>query len=174
MKKTILGVGLVVLCASCNQTKQTDYVVADTKILTKDYQTGHDGYELMKTHCYACHNPQAASHDEILAPPFKAVKMHYTGAYNDRTDFINAVVNWVQDPNEDDALMRGAVNKFEIMPRLPLPTKDLEKIAAYLYDNEVEEPVWMDAHMKEMQGKGMGQGMGNGMGKGMRRSKTNN
>ena len=173
MKKEILGVGLVVLCASCNQTKQTDYPVANTQILTKDYQTVNEGYELMKTNCYVCHNPKAVSHDDILAPPFKVIKMRYKRAYNERTDFINAIVTWVQNPNEDKALMRGAVNKLNVMPKLPLPTKDLEKIAAYLYDNDVEEPVWMSGHMKEMQGKGVGKGMGKGMGSGMGKGKIN-
>ncbi|MGM1056484.1 MAG: c-type cytochrome [Bacteroidota bacterium] len=166
MKNKILVAVLVVLFASCNQTKKSEYQVARTQILTKDYQLVNEGYELMKTNCYACHNPNSASHDDILAPPFKAVKMHYKRAYNDRADFINAMVNWVQNPNEDKALMQGAVNKFKVMPKLPLPTKDLEKIAAYLYDNEVEEPVWMSDHMKEMQGNGMGKGIENGMGKG--------
>jgi len=158
MKKAILAVGLAALTASCNQTKQTDYVVADTQIITGDNQQANEGYELMKTNCYVCHNPKAVSHDSIIAPPFKAVKMQYTIAYNTKTNFVNAIVNWVQNPEEEKALMRGAVNKFKVMPKLPLPIQDLEKIAAYIYDNDVEEPVWMQAHMKEMQGNGMGKG----------------
>lgn len=160
MKKTIIAVGLIALTASCKQTKQTDYVVADTQILTEDNQQGSEGYELMKTNCYVCHNPKAVSHDSILAPPFKAVKMQYTNAYNTKEDFVNAIVNWVQNPEEEKALMRGAVTKFKVMPKLTLPSQDLEKIAAYIYDNDVEEPLWMQTHRKEMQGKGMGMGKG--------------
>ena len=158
MKKTILAITLAALTASCNQTKQTDYVVADKQILTEHNQQANEGYELMKTNCYVCHNPKAVSHDSIIAPPFKAVKLRYTNAYNTKTDFVNAIVNWVQNPKEEKALMQGAINKFKVMPKLPLPTQDLEKIATYIYDNEVEEPEWMQAHMKEMRGKGMGKG----------------
>jgi len=41
-----------------------------------------------------------------------------------------------------------------------LPKQNLEKIAAYIYENDVEEPVWLQVQMKEMQGKGMGKKTG--------------
>jgi mono/diheme cytochrome c family protein len=148
MKKTLLALPLLALLASCHQSKSTDYVAANTEISTTNYQTANEGYDLMKNNCYVCHNPKVASHDDNIAPPFKAVKNRYTKAYSDRTDFINAVVDFVQNPEEDKALMKGAMKQYKLMPKLPLPTEDLEKIAAYIYDNEVEAPVWMEAHMK--------------------------
>ncbi|MFK5878739.1 MAG: c-type cytochrome [Flavobacteriaceae bacterium] len=123
-----------------------------------------EGYTLMKANCYVCHNPKAASHDEIIAPPFKAVKMRYTRQYINKEEFVNAVVNWALEPSEDKALMYGAVNQFKVMPKLALDKSDLEKIASYLYDNDVEEPEWMGDHMKEEKNKGHGQGKGMGNG----------
>ena len=114
----------------------------------------------MKNNCYACHNPNTESHGDILAPPFKAVKMHYNREYDTKEDFVKAIVNWVQNPEEDKALMFGAVKRFKVMPKLPLPTKNLEKIANYIYDNDVEEPKWMEEHMKEHKGGKMGKGEG--------------
>lgn len=164
MKKLILSLGLVALFISCNQSKKEEFVYIteanrDRNLLTN--QQLSEGYTLMKNNCYACHNPNAASHDDILAPPFKGVKMHYNRQYNNKEDFVNAVVDWVQNPDEDKALMYGAVKRFKIMPKLPLPTKDLEKIASYIYENDVDEPEWMEEHMKEKQGgkKGKGNGM---------------
>jgi len=160
MKSKIFAVTLAVFTASCNQAKQTDSTVTKTQIITENNQQANEGYELMKTNCYVCHNPKAASHDDLIAPPFKAVKRQYANAYNTKTDFVNAIVNWVQNPVEEKALMRGAVNKFKVMPKLPLPKQNLEKIAAYIYENDVEEPVWLQVQMKEMQGKGMGEKTG--------------
>lgn len=155
--QTILLLSSVALFMSCNQSNEKSAYTASIhtykfdetdKNLQKD-----NGYTLMKNNCYACHNPNATSHDEILAPPFKAVKMHYMRAYDSKEEFVNAMVSWVQNPDEDKALMFGAVKRFKVMPKLALPTEDLEKIAAYIYDNDVEQPEWLEEHMKEMKGK---------------------
>lgn len=126
-----------------------------------------EGYTLMKANCYICHNPNAASHDEVIAPPFKAVKNRYTKEYDTKEEFVNAVVDWVRNPSEERALMYGAVEQYKVMPQMLVEVADLEKIASYLYDNKVDEPEWMNEHMKEEKGRGHGQGKGKGMGKGM-------
>ena len=174
MKKVILLASFVVLLMSCNQTKKeknTEVLALNTEVNAVTNQKGSEDYTLMKNNCYACHNPNTASHDDILAPPFKAVKMHYNREYDNKKDFVDAMVNWVQNPEEDKALMFGAVRKFKVMPKLPLPTEDLEKIASYIYENNVEEPEWMEEHMKGHK-KGMGKGKGKGRGKG--KHKKNN
>lgn len=168
-KKVILLVSIVVLFMSCNQTKKEGLVnvtETDKDIAVTTNQEPSEGYSLMKNNCYACHNPNATSHDDILAPPFKAVKMHYIREYDNKKDFVDSMVNWVQNPEEDKALMFGAVKRFKIMPKMPLPNEDLEKIAEYIYDNDVEEPEWMEEHMKEHKKEKMGKGKG--MGKGVK------
>lgn len=164
MKKVILLVSIVALFMSCNQTKKDGFVnITETNkdlALLKN-QEPSEGYNLMKNNCYSCHNPNTDSHDDILAPPFKTVKMHYNREYDTKEDFVDAMVNWVQNPEEDKALMFGAVKRFKVMPKMSLPTGDLEKIATYIYKNNVEEPEWMEEHMKEHKGeKGMGKGKG--------------
>ena len=168
-KKVILLAGLVALFTSCNQTKKETLiaVVAENDYVAVEINSEpNEGYTLMKNNCYACHNPNTASHDDILAPPFKGVKMHYMRKYDTKKEFVDAMVNWVQNPTEDKALMRGAVSKFKVMPKLPLPTEDLEKIATYIYENDVDEPKWIESHMKEKQGNKKGKGMMKKNGKG--------
>jgi cytochrome c551/c552 len=162
-KKVILLVSIVALFMSCNQTKKEGFVSIEEAnkdlALIRNQEPG-EGYTLMKNNCYACHNPNTESHDDILAPPFKAVKMHYNREYDNKKDFVDAMVNWVQNPEEDKALMFGAIKRFKVMPKMPLPTEDLEKIATYIYDNDVEEPEWMEEHMKEHKKEKMGKGKG--------------
>ena len=177
IKNIILLSSIMMLVVSCNndKKKEADYATVNhtnKEVAITTNNTQNDGYTLMKNNCYVCHNPKAKSHDDIIAPPFKAVKMHYLREYDNREDFVNAMVNWVQNPDEEKALMFGAVNRFKVMPALPLETNDLKKIAAYIYDNEVEQPDWMPEHMKEMKGK-MGKGMGKGKGKGMKGKQNN-
>ncbi|MDX1318295.1 MAG: c-type cytochrome [Xanthomarina gelatinilytica] len=174
-KKVILLVSVVALFTSCNQAKKDKLVAVvaeNNNIVIETNREPSDGYTLMKNNCYACHNPNTSSHDDILAPPLKAVKMHYNREYDTKEDFVNAMVNWVQNPEEDKALMFGAVRRFKVMPKLPLPTKDLEKIAKYIYENDVDEPEWMEDHMNEKHGDNMGNGQGQGKGNGKEKMKN--
>jgi hypothetical protein len=50
--------------------------------------------------------------------------------------------------------MRGAVKQFNVMPKQIFKKEDLEKIALYIYENELEVPDWFMAHEKEMHGNG--------------------
>jgi len=113
-----------------------------------------EGYELAKVHCYVCHNPNSPSHDEIIAPPLAAVKMRYGMQYKTEADFVDAMVEWVMDPQESRALMRGAVVKFQTMPKQLFKEDEIRKIAVYIYNSQLEEPDWFDAHQKEMHKNG--------------------
>jgi len=101
------------------------------------------GYQLIKTYCYVCHNPNVTRHDQMIAPPMMMVKRHYQPNFTNKEDFINAIVNWVHHPSAEKALMPGAVRKFKIMPPLAYPKEDLEAIAAYMFDHELDKPMMM-------------------------------
>jgi len=120
--------------------------------------------EIIKINCYACHNPQAESHDAIIAPPLAAVKFRYTMVHQDRESFIKAVSAYLLNPQEKESIMPGAVTKFGVMPPTPLKEEQIKEIAAYLYDNDLAQPVWFDEHFKSMHGNGKGQGQGGGRG----------
>ena len=82
-------------------------------------------------------------------------------AYPSREAFIDAIVKWAENPSKEKALMRGAVNRFNTMPKQAFKPEEVREIAAYLYDNEVKVPEWFAEHEKEMhqntkRGKGMG------------------
>lgn len=114
--------------------------------------------EIIKINCYACHNPQAESHDAIIAPPLAAVKFRYTMVYQDRASFIKAVSAYLLNPQQKESLMPGAVTKFGVMPPTPLKEEQIKEIAAYLYDNDPAQPEWFDEHFNSMHGNGKGQG----------------
>ena len=171
MKKAIIllivSIGLVSWKnATTNQYKKIK-PIAQHKITTNPFEdTDDDGYTLMKNNCYACHNPNTKSHNDIIAPPFKAVKMQYQRMYPNKEDFVNAIVNWVQNPTEDKAVMLGAIGRFKIMPKLALEPENIEKIASFIYENNAEDPDWVAAHMKEKKGNKMGKGKRKGKGNG--------
>ena len=67
LKTVVYGLCFLLLVVSCTNTKpKTEPLNSETNIVNGQEP---EGYELMKVQCYACHNPNSPSHDEIVAPP---------------------------------------------------------------------------------------------------------
>jgi mono/diheme cytochrome c family protein len=112
------------------------------------------GKQLYKTYCSACHgNTGGMDMSKRVAPPIIAVRMHYIGPHPDKASFVTAVANWVEKQDESKSLMFGAVRRFNIMPPVSVARKDAEKIAAYIYQGDIEKPAGFDKHFEEMHGK---------------------
>lgn len=112
-----------------------------------------EGLSLMETNCYTCHSPSAPENGRI-APPMIAVKIHYMENFKTEEEFKKAFIDFVNNPSEAKSKMPGAVKKFNLMPKLAFKQKDLELMATYLYNNEVEKPKWFDEHRKNHHKKG--------------------
>jgi hypothetical protein len=150
-------------CGSSNsenaETTETIEIAVVEEIAAID--TISDNYMLLKNQCLICHGG-APSHDELIAPPMAAIKWRYKKQYDNKADFVEGVVAWGLNPTEETALMKGAVKEFNIMPKPATKEADLEIIAAFIYDNELEQPAWFEAHFEKMHGKkGKGMGMKN-------------
>ena len=177
MKKIHAFLVIVVILISCVKKEDTSKSASDKKVATKEQltQQENEDLQLFKQTCYACHSVVSKSHDEIIAPPMAAVKMRYLMSYPEREDFINAVVSYASDPKAENALMFGAVQQFKAMPKQNFKEEDLKRIAAYIYDHDIEQPEWFNDHFAEEHPNGMGmgrgqggRGMGMGNGRGMR------
>jgi cytochrome c2 len=159
--KTLLmkTVVLLLIFSSCNKQNETklEKDLASSSEINKD----PEGLKLMKQNCYVCHSVTTKSHDEIIAPPMIAVKKRYLMQYNTKEDFVNAIVAYSSDPKAENALMIGAINKFNPMPKQNFKANDLKKIASYIYDNQIEAPKWFQNHFQQTHGNGQGMGNGN-------------
>ncbi len=112
------------------------------------------GEALFNTNCAACHGAAGGMDTgKRLAPPVIAIKKHYIGTYSDKDSFVDAIVNWVEQPEESQSMMRGAIKKFKIMPKLNVPAEDVEKIAAYIFQGELNKPEGFDEHVAKRHGK---------------------
>ena len=115
------------------------------------------GEKLYKTYCSACHGATGGMDmNKRVAPPIIAVRMHYMGPYPDKTTFVAAVANWVEKQDASKTLMPGAIRKFKIMPPVSVARQDAEKIAAYIFEGDIEKPSGFDQHFEEMHGKNRG------------------
>lgn len=149
-KQIITIFTIIIALTSCKNNTQKKENNTQTKPI-KAIQTAKnsEGYQLLKTTCYACHNPNTKSHNNLLAPPMAAVKIRYKMQYNSKDKFVNAVVKWATNPTHDKALMKQAVNKLKVMPNMQFKANDVKKIATYIYDNKIEAPSWFANHLKE-------------------------
>ena len=100
-----------------------------------------------------------ACHDDTLnppqAPPMFGVQRRYKKQFESQQEFVDAIVKFVTQPTEGDALMKGPVKKLGLMPGLPLGDDMLSEIATYIYEESFEPPCghWAQA-MSSEKGKG--------------------
>ncbi|GGD28378.1 Tll0287-like domain-containing protein [Flavobacterium orientale] len=102
--------------------------------------------KLMQTHCYICHSPTASETQGRIAPPMVAIKARYLMDNKTKEEFVSPIEQFVENPTEDKALMYGAIKKHGLMPKQAFPEGSIEKIAAFMYDYQIEEPEWFKTH----------------------------
>lgn len=159
MKNYIILIFSVIILLSCSDLKKETKIISSE--LKKDSQDESPlGLDLLKKHCYSCHSPESSSHDEIIAPPMAAVKMRYSMSYKSEQEFVNAIVAWTMDPKKENALMKGAVDRFNVMPKQLFDENEMRQLGLFIYHNDLNEPAWFAAHQKEMHGKGGGRRLG--------------
>lgn len=97
--------------------------------------------ELLTNKCYVCHSNKV-SKGNMLAPPMIQIKEAYVEATSSRDQFIEQFVDFVSQPTRDKAILKDAVEQFSLMAYEGTKKEDLEQIAAYIYDQEIEVPDW--------------------------------
>lgn len=107
----------------------------------------YSGKKIMENKCYVCHNPTTSGKDRI-APPMIAIKKHYILENTSKEEFIKSMQNWIKNPIEKNAKMKGAVRRFGLMPKQHFTEEDIKQISSYIFDNEIDKPVWFDEHHK--------------------------
>ncbi len=146
------------LLAACNQSN-SDYsnAVSDTdrlnelnssaKLSVSDQNT----LQLFNDKCMICHG-LGTSEETAIAPPMVSVKRRYKMSYDTKEEFVAAMVNFTKNPKDEKVLMVKAHEKFKLMPKLLYDKADLEKIAGFIYENEIEKPEWFAAHFEKEHG----------------------
>lgn len=130
------------------------FILLSQLALASDDNGKKGGKQLYKTYCTSCHGLTGGMDmNKRIAPPIIAVKMHYIGPYPDKASFVMAIADWVEKQDESKSLMRGAIRRFNVMPPVSIARRDAEKIAAYIYEGDIEKPVGFEKHFKERHGK---------------------
>ena len=117
--------------------------------MAQDQADLQKGQTLFNTYCVACHVTTGTA---TIAPPVFAVVQRVKKDYSGQEEFVDRVVDWVANPSVEEALMKGAVKKFGVMPTLGYAEADVRLIAEYLYAGDLTVP----AEFAEKHGDGQG------------------
>lgn len=135
-----LGVFLLFSC----QNKKGNYKAIEKKSISM--QQAHEAKKLMETHCYLCHSPTAQENEGRIAPPMVAIKSRYLMEHKTKEAFVEAITQFVANPTKDNAIMWEPVKRFGVMPKQVFPENSVNKIAEFMYDYQIEAPIWFNAH----------------------------
>lgn len=120
-----------------------------------------EAQQLMATHCYVCHSSTASETEGRIAPPMVAIKARYLMMHTTKEEFVQHITAFTENPTNENAIMYGAVDRFNVMPKQVFPEGVVEKIASFMYDYQIEEPSWFKEHW-ETSGNGQGRRKGKG------------
>lgn len=107
----------------------------------------HEGKKLLEEKCYVCHSPKITK-EQLIAPPMIAIKEAYH--FDSEEEFSSAFVSFIQNPSKNTALLPEAVDKYGLMPNQVYDVTSLQKIATYIFHNEIEKPIWWDNEKKSV------------------------
>ncbi len=155
---------VIILSNSCKDSQKGYQPLEPSKAEVAINSTSNPGKMIVENECYICHNPEA-SQTTMIAPPLVAVKKHYIDEQTSKEEFTKALINWLNDPQPEKSRMRGALNRFGVMPYQPYSEEAMKDIATYIYETDLPQPEWFEEHFQK--GHGQGKGMGKGIGKGM-------
>ncbi len=142
---SLIMIIMVFFSTSCKQHKaEGEKVEMNTDSLR--VANAFEGKKLMEQKCYLCHSPTAPENAERVGPPMIAVKAHYKQEFTTREAFIDSIIAFVLNPKQNRTKLKGAVKRFGPMPMALYNKEEIEKIAAYMYDYQVEEPQWFEEH----------------------------
>lgn len=141
MKKGLFLFFVAFVLFSCQSKQKESFGIVPSKKVDS-LEWVQQVQKSMETNCYLCHSPNAPESEGRVGPPMIAIKAHYLEQFPTKELFVAAMVDFVQHPTNEQAILKESVTKFGLMPRQQFPEGLVEQIAAYLYDYQVEAPKW--------------------------------
>lgn len=129
MKHFFITLGIALLLFGCKDNKYQEQEQIVTAL------TVHPGQQLMENYCSVCHTPQSSSNKNRIAPPMIRIQEYYIDKNTSFEDFKKDFVDFLNTPSIEKAKMKGAVEKYGLMPYQRYPQEVLFQIAEYLYYN---------------------------------------
>lgn len=148
-KKVIIflsAFGLLAMAHSCGTSNENQrQTEAPVSMIRTDLS---NGFNLLDKNCFSCHSPEGA-HDARIAPPMVAIKKHYIDKETSLQNFSEDLIAFVKNPSVENSKMPGAIKKFGVMPKMEFSQKELQDIATYIFETELDKPDWFEEHYQQ-------------------------
>lgn len=155
MKKIIFLFLTLSVFFSCDQASKSQEVDVEKKIANSPNTTNlANGFKLLEENCFSCHSPNKSLNNRV-APPMEAIKRHYITSNTTEEDFTSDLIAFLNDPKIETSKMPGAIKKFGLMPKMGFNEEQLQDIATYIFNTELEKPEWFEKHYQEERKKHM-------------------
>jgi mono/diheme cytochrome c family protein len=143
--KVVLGSFILFALASfllsCNSYDEYTEDLGQDDEVEEEIAREHNGFQLLETSCFSCHNPDATA-TSTAAPSMAAVKQNYLMEYQSQQAFVNGMIDFVSDPNVENAIMTDAVTTYGVMPNMGFTKSQIESVANYLFETPIEQEDW--------------------------------
>ena len=84
------------------------------------------GNEVIQQSCLGCH----ANTD--VAPSFDVIQRGYKNNSSNNQELVSNYIKFLKDPSDENAILKDAVKKYGIMPKVNLSEQELKEVASYL------------------------------------------
>ena len=135
-------IGLLMWGVACSNTKQEkqNEEMQNVDLVISEMVNAKQNVE---TVCLACHHP-SASPDDRIAPPLEIAKRNYLASTNSEEAFVEKMVQFILNPNAEQSLMHSDVEQYGLMDPVGFSKQDVQEIAEYIYNTDLEKPAWLN------------------------------
>ena len=149
--KNILWVLVLIITTSCNETSRKSNAL-NKKITEADAYKISEGFNLLENSCFSCHNPNP-SIDNNITPSLAAIKKHYINKNTSFKEFLKDFTTFLNNPTKENSKIPNALKRFGVMPKMSLTEGEIENMALYIYNTELEKSNWFEKHFNEEKAK---------------------
>lgn len=145
--KNFIWIIVAIILTSCNEKskKQKTTIAEDTELASREMS---EGFNILQSSCFSCHSPDP-SVESAIAPTMMAIKKHYILENTSLEAFEEDLTTFLNNPAEENSKIPHAVERFGIMPKMNLTEAEINKMALYLFQTELEKPDWFAEHYQE-------------------------
>jgi len=95
---------------------------------------------LIQTNCMSCH--KAFEDKEAIAPSLAEIQDVYIKHFKNKNEAIKNLINFVNNPIPQNAIMKNAIAQYGLMPKLNYNPNDLEDISKFIVYSHFDQIDW--------------------------------
>jgi cytochrome c551/c552 len=105
----------------------------------KDYTVNIEALSIVQKNCTSCHHP---NEQNSIAPSLKDIHAFYNNKFSSQNKGHLKLFSFLSSPKDETAMMKDAVKKYGLMPKISLSDEELKAVAELLYGFNFSKENW--------------------------------